>query len=374
MDLLPAWQQNMWERLMRDGTLRSHALLLKGRPGIGKYLFAHMLAKSLLCATPDTRSFACGQCVGCNWFEQHSHPNFALIVPDALAVILISQTSDAYRSTEASAVSSSDQPAKQRTGQQITVDQIRGLNDFVYLTGHQAGYKIVLIYPAETMNTAASNALLKKLEEPPENTLFILVSHQSQRLLPTIRSRCLQIAMPAPDIEMAIEWMLQRWPQRTETGRQIDAQQRDKQQYAHKLLALSGFSPFTALSLLDAIEQHQQFIEAVSTRARFDPLALAGAMQKQELTVTIDWLQKWCYDLTGFLADKRVRYHPDLQARIQSVCQQINLQACLGYLQFLNARQPLSRHPVNPRLFLEEIFIQYGRLLASESSVPEFDE
>ncbi|MCW5618621.1 MAG: hypothetical protein KIS65_05345 [Nitrosomonas sp.] len=63
----------------------------------------------------------------------------------------------------------------------MSISQIRALDDFVYLSGHQSGHKIVLIYPAETMNSAASNALLKKLEEPPEQVLFILVSHRSHR-------------------------------------------------------------------------------------------------------------------------------------------------------------------------------------------------
>ncbi|SER20094.1 DNA polymerase-3 subunit delta' [Nitrosomonas sp. Nm51] len=373
MNPLPVWQQRIWEKLMRGGVVRSHALLLKGRPGIGKYRFARMLAKSLLCVNPDARHTACGRCTGCNWFAQHTHPNFALIAPDALMLSLSSRALDANHSTKVPDPPAGERQTKQRAGQQITIGQIRGLNDFVYLTGHQAGFKIVLIYPAETMNTAAANALLKKLEEPPECTLFILVAHQPQRVLPTIRSRCLQIVMPAPDIETAIQWMLQHWPQQTDAEKYPDSLQLDKRQYAHMLLALSGYSPFLALPLVDTIERHRQFIDAVSTYASFDPLALAEAMQQQELTVTIDWLQKWCYDLAGFHVARRVRYHPYLEARIQPLCQQINLQACLAYLHFLNTRQPLSRHPVNVRLFLEEIFIQYGRLLASESAVPEFD-
>ncbi|SEN50481.1 DNA polymerase III subunit delta' [Nitrosomonas marina] len=376
MNLLPAWQQGIWKTLTHHGALRSHAWLLKGRRGIGKYWFASLLAKSLLCTRTGPQCIACGQCASCNWFDQHTHPNFKLITPDAmsLAMALDNKAGTEDHSAKTRLQTAGERKTKPRTGQQISIDQIRGLDDFVYLTGHQAGYKIVLIYPAETMNTPAANALLKKLEEPPENTLFILVTHQSQRLLPTVRSRCLQIAMPAPDIDAAVQWLLQHWPQQADAKKSTEPQQLNKQQDAHRLLALSGFSPFAALPLLETMEQHRQFIDAVSTHGRFDPLTLAEAMQKQELTVTIDWLQKWCYDLAAFHAAERVRYHPFLEARIQSLCQRINLRACLSFLQFLNARQSLSRHPVNERLFLEEIFIQYGRLLAAGSTVPEFEE
>jgi DNA polymerase-3 subunit delta' len=93
---------------------------------------------------------------------------------------------------------------------QISIEQIRKLTEFVYMTGHQNGYKIILIYPAESMNSAAANALLKKLEEPPADVLFLLVTHQAQHLLPTIRSRCQQIAMPIPDVQSSIDWLKQQ--------------------------------------------------------------------------------------------------------------------------------------------------------------------
>ena len=362
MSKLLGWQQEIWQKLMRNGEFRCHALLLKGRKGIGKFTFARFLAKSLLCVNHDARNAACNQCLSCNWFEQHTHPNFAMVLPEELSAAFGDpDNSVSSVSNMATDQQTSGNKTQKKPSQQISIGQIRALNDLVYLSGHQEGYKIVLIYPAEAMNTAAANALLKKLEEPPERTLFILVSHQPQRLLATIRSRCQQVNMPMPEVDTAVEWLKQ---QANTTG---------DSQNVLALLAMSGFSPFSALSFLEHRKQHQQFIEAISAIQRFDPLTLAESLQNQSLTMTVDWLQKWCYDLASYPATGEVRYHPLLEARIDAICQQINQQACLAFIRFLNTRQPLSRHPVNGRLFLEEILINYGKLISSSSCVLDFE-
>lgn len=72
----------------------------------------------------------------------------------------------------------------------ITVDEVRRVSKFLSMTSHDGGYRVVIVDPADDMNTNAANALLKNLEEPPQRTLFILISHAPGKLLPTIRSRC----------------------------------------------------------------------------------------------------------------------------------------------------------------------------------------
>ncbi|SFK90185.1 DNA polymerase III, delta prime subunit [Nitrosomonas aestuarii] len=361
MNKLFAWQQEVGQKLMRNHEFRCHALLLKGKKGIGKFIFARFLAKSLLCMQPDVDNAACDKCASCGWFEQHTHPNFALVIPQALSAVLGNHTEyvDNSAREEVDGPTVSDK-TKKKPGQQIGVDQIRRLNDLVYLSGHQDGYKIVLIYPAEAMNAAAANALLKKLEEPPEKTFFILVSHQPRRLLATVRSRCQQINMPIPDTDTAVRWLKQQ------------ANDSNAAQNMSALLAMTGYAPLSALSFQENIKQHQQFIEQISAVQQFDPLALAELLQNQDLTMTVDWLQKWCYDLASCQATGKVRYHPHLAGRIGVMCQQISQQACLAFINFLNVRQPLSRHPVNGRLFLEEILINYGKLIVSSSCTPDF--
>ena len=85
-EIAPIWQQEIWRKLTQNREFRGHALLLKGKKGIGKYEFARHLAKSLLCTAPTAEREACGKCLSCGWFEQSSHPNFYLVMPEALTV------------------------------------------------------------------------------------------------------------------------------------------------------------------------------------------------------------------------------------------------------------------------------------------------
>ena len=80
------WQQEIWRKLTQNREFRGHALLLKGKKGIGKYEFARQLAKSLLCTEPTAAHKACGECLSCGWFEQSSHPNFYPVMPEALTI------------------------------------------------------------------------------------------------------------------------------------------------------------------------------------------------------------------------------------------------------------------------------------------------
>jgi DNA polymerase-3 subunit delta' len=150
-----------------------HALLLEGPQGVGKatlafHLAGHMLkypaeqGAPLTLAEPDFRVA----------------PYRQLASGTHLSVLHISRPVDA-------------KTGKFKTG--ITVDEIRRVTHFLNRTAHDGGWRIVVVDPADDMNRNAANALLKTLEEPPQRTLFILISHSSGRLLPTIRSRCQSI-------------------------------------------------------------------------------------------------------------------------------------------------------------------------------------
>jgi DNA polymerase III subunit delta' len=147
-----------------------HALLLAGSQGIGKATLAFHLAYHLL-----------------------KHPAFEhapaeLCAPD--------QSSPLYRQIAMGAhpaVLYLTRPPNEKTkGYRtvLTVDEIRKVNRFLSMTSHDGSYRVVIVDPADDMNTSAANALLKNLEEPPSRTVFILIAHSPGGLLPTIRSRC----------------------------------------------------------------------------------------------------------------------------------------------------------------------------------------
>lgn len=354
MNNIYIWQADIWQMLTQGQAARGHALLLKGRKGIGKLVFARILAKSLLCEKPSVDAEACGSCPSCGWFEQEGHPDFRLVEPEALAALadeaMAEAGSDAETNTEMVPGSAK---GKKKLSKQIGVGQIRALMDLVHMSSHRNGYKIILIHPAETMNLAAANALLKNLEEPPPQTLFILVTHRPQNLLPTIRSRCRQIAMPTPDLATAIAWLKQQGAKDPET-----------------ILAAAGYAPLAALEFDDDdyLAQHKTFIRQIGTPGGFNPILLAEEMQKFDLPTAVSWMQKWCYDLMSFRTTGKIRYHLPMLATIKSLVSEIDPRSLASYSRSLISTQRLARHPLNPRLFLEEMLLSYAMLIAPARS------
>jgi len=324
------WQESDWVRLQELCKRPPHGLLFKGTKGIGKFDLAMNFAQSLLCRQPDEAGFACGQCPSCHWFSQGSHPDFRLLQPEALSL-------------DGEETESGKKPSKQ-----ISVDQVRGLAEFSGMSAHQGGRRVVVIHPAEAMNTNAANALLKNLEEPPQGLLFILVSHKPQQLLPTILSRCLSFALPAPDTVSATRWLAQQGVKNP-----VEA------------LAASGFAPLQAVQLDEQLgsEERDKLLRAVRQPAALDVFALAEALQKIEQVVVVQWLQQWSYDLNAMKLTGKLRYHIGEEAAVKKLVESVaplNLARLQSYLQ--SAKRE-ARHTLNPKLFLESLLFSYRQLM-----------
>lgn len=154
-----------------------HALILAGPVGIGKATLAFHLAHHLL-----------------KYPKSEAAPE-ALAAPDPTSSLFRQIATGAHPS-----VLHLTRPLNEKTKAYksvVTVDEIRKVSRFLSMTSHDGGYRVVIIDPADDMNTNAANALLKNLEEPPPRTLFVLVVHAAGGLLPTIRSRC-QLVRLAP--------------------------------------------------------------------------------------------------------------------------------------------------------------------------------
>ena len=333
-DIYP-WQKNDWARLQELRKRPAHGLLFKGSKGIGKLDLALNFAQSLLCQHPDESEFACGKCPSCHWFGQNSHPDFRLLQPEALS--LDGEETDDLKSV------SGKKPSKQ-----ISVDQVRGLADFIGMSAHQGGRRVVVIYPAEAMNPNAANALLKNLEEPPQGLLFILVAHKPQQLLPTILSRCLSFALPAPDAASASRWL-------AEQGVKNPAE----------ALAASGFAPLQAVQQDQQLgsEERDKLLRAVRQPTELDVFALAEALQKTEQVLVVQWLQQWCYDLSSMKQAGRLRYHPGEEAAIKKLVEPIAPLNLARLQKHLQTAKREAQHTLNPKLFFESLLLAYRQLM-----------
>ena len=335
MKYIYPWQKNDWVRLQELSKRPAHALLFKGTKGIGKFDLAMNFAQSLLCQHPDKSAFACGKCPSCHWFDQGSHPDFRLLQPETLS--LEGEEGEDFKSI------SGKKPSKQ-----ISVDQIRGLADFFGMSAHQGGRRVIVIHPAEAMNTNAANALLKNLEEPPQGLLFILVSHKPQQLLPTILSRCLSFALPAPDAASATRWLI-------EQGVKNPAE----------ALATSGFSPLQAVQLDEQLgsEERDKLLRAVRQPAALDVFALAEALQKTEQVLVVQWLQQWCYDLSSMKLAGKLRYHPGDETVIRKLVESITPLNLARLQKHLQTAKREAQHTLNPKLFFESLLFAYRQLM-----------
>ncbi|WP_151634803.1 DNA polymerase III subunit delta' [Noviherbaspirillum aerium] len=335
------WQDDAWAQLQQLSERMPHAILFHGAEGIGKTLFAERFAQSLLCQSPASGGHPCGQCDSCGWFSQYSHPDYRRVRPELL------DESEAAEGEEADAAEPKKAKSAKAPSKEIKIDQIRALADFMNISTHRQGMRVILLYPAEALNTAAANALLKTLEEPPPSTMFLLVSNSIDRLLPTILSRCRKFALAMPAPQQALAWL------------------RDKGvDDADVWLAEQGGAPLAAQALAqsDVREVMDEFLRTLAHPGVETALKTADRMQKIPLNDLVSWTQRWLYDMFSLKLAERIRYYPRYQKEIGALAQRVEMSDLLGVLKSIKDRRAVAGHPLSAKLFIEDMLLDYASL------------
>ena len=322
-DLYP-WLQPVWQRLIRrdQENMLPHALLLAGPRGLGKAEFGLRLATYLLCRE-RTADSACGECKSCRLLAAGSHPDLLQIEPE-------------------------------EEGKAIKVDQVRQINHFSSQTAQFDGYKIIWINPADALNINAANALLKNLEEPSGQALFILVTEQPGRLPATIRSRCHQVALSLPASQQAAEWLKQRLDD------DVDL-----------LLNLANGAPLLALrfSQSDFMAQRTELFGGMIAlqQAKTDPVELAQRWQAYDLLTVLSWLDLYLSDLIKLSLtgnDEQIKNLDQKKFLLHTVKQVAVNKLYLYKDQVQEARRGLlSGSNPNKILMLEDILLKWSRCI-----------
>ena len=318
------WQDSLWQQ-MAGRAQHAHAYLLHGPAGIGKRALAERLMASLLCKQPVGLE-ACGSCKSCSLLAAGSHPDNYILEPE-------------------------------EADKAIKVDQVRELVNFVVQTAQLGGRKVVLVEPVESMNVNAANALLKSLEEPSGNTILLLVSHQSSRLLPTIRSRCVQQACPLPSEALSLEWLAKALPECSDAQR-------------IELLTLAAGSPLAAVKLQaqGVREQRAAVVEGVKKLLKREISAthLAESWNAIPLLLLFDWFCDWSslilrYQLTQDEAGLGLE---DMRKVLQYLAQKTPQDKVLAIQDWILAQRQkvLGKANLNRVLLLEALLVQWASL------------
>jgi DNA polymerase-3 subunit delta' len=326
--MLYPWQKDDWTRLNQERERLPNAWMFTGLSGIGKRAFAEHLAQSLLCDSPSADFTPCGQCEACRWFSLGSHPDFRRLTPQQ-----------------------EDEEGKDKVTRKlpvIKIEAVREVIEFAHLTSHRSGQRVVLVEPAETLNPSAANALLKILEEPPADVLFLLVAHAPQRLLPTIRSRCRQYALTAPAAEVALTWLQQQGVPQAEFE-----------------LAHHGGAPLFDHDAVQAAVR-DAFISSLISPSLVDVLAQAEKLDKQKLPLAtpLEWLQQWLFDLAALRLSGTLRYFPDQRQALEKLALRANLPQLIACHDLLLRLVPFGQHTLNVRLQLEAALMAYLKIFA----------
>ena len=322
------WQQDQWDyfiRLQQSNTL-PHAILLSGPEGIGKHDFANNICEAILCQQVADTGFACGQCKHCLLMEANTYPDFVHVQPE-------------------------------EDKNTISIDEIRELIAKLHLTKHFESKKIALIEHADCMNTNAANALLKTLEEPPDDTIIILVTSAPLKLSATIRSRCQFVAFHSPTQEQALSWL-----KSTAAGTDWEP-----------LLRVAQGAPLQAMQyhqteLLDQrIAVVQGFLEVFE--ANSDPIDIAGRIEAIPFSLCFQWIQTVIVDLLRIkgVENPITLENPDFYRSLLALAPRMQVPLLLEFWELVIERKRIFDNSLNRRLFAESLLVRTHKLALKHS-------
>jgi DNA polymerase III subunit delta' len=326
------------KKILEEALVRSqvaHAYLFYGEESIGKLATALAFTQAILCERQadrmegnadasvrkkETAFDGCSRCRACRAVETGMHPDVAIVKP---------------------------------LGSQIKIDQIRTVQEVLTLKPLIGVRKVIIIDDAESMNLQAANCFLKTLEEPPDESLLILITSRPHRLLPTLLSRCQQIRFDAP---------------RREEIKRLLIQQRGLTESAAESFAALSMGRIGRVLTTDMAEikdQRDKTVELFSNKALSDLNQLiinaqSFAADDETWKATLNWILIWLRDLLIYQhnPDSELLINLDRQQELASHSQSLSTTALLRIMSLLLAFQQAFHRNLNRTLVLETVLLE----------------
>ena len=333
----PPWLERQLRELVAQ---RSHAVLLHGPSGLGQYDLALDLAKAWLCEAPhrDSLAPACEACQSCHAVAVRTHADLLVLMPETVLI---------ERDWPLPEKAQSDIDEKKRkASREIRIDALRDAVEFAQRTSGRGKGKLVLVYPAEAMNTVTANALLKTLEEPPGAVRFILATEAAHDLLPTIRSRCLSVTLVQPQKGEARQWLVAGGVPESD---------------AAVLLAACGGRPSLALQWWNTGRTADRWA-AVPRGLRNGRVEVLDGFTPREI---VDAMQKLCHDLLVSAQGSSPRFFQP--ADLSALRMPVPAAALNAWNRYLSRMLRQIDHPFHPGLLVDALVDEAAKTLNSGS-------
>ena len=310
------WQKTTWDTLTTRFPNIGHGLLFYGKQGCGKHAFAKHFLAWVLCLNKQPHG-ACGECSSCQWLKSDTHPNYVHITTD-------------------------EENKKQNA--KIKIEKIRDLLPFVQQTGE--GWRVILIEPAEALNLASSNALLKTLEEPGERVVLILLADHYLKLPTTIRSRLQHFALDRISYEQATSYLDEHLSELAEVQPDL-------------LLGLSNDMPLQAIEIAksDWFAKRQIFLNdwLKIVAQKNMPLFFSGKWQK-ELSFN-DFIVLFEYLLGDLICVKLNQPQKNTDLDFDQLSPYYDLESLFNIYSEVQQAKKLVEQNVQSQLIIDQLFI-----------------
>ena len=312
------WHQNVWETLTTRFPNIGHGLLFYGKKGCGKETFAEQFLAWVLCAKRQPKHLACGECGSCQWLKADTHPNYVHITTDE---------------------DNKKQNAK------IKIEKIRDLLPFVQQTVD--GWRVIIIEPAEALNTASANALLKTLEEPGDRVVIILLADHYLKLPATIRSRLQHFALDRINQQQAEQFLNQH------LSHSDLAQQ-------HLLMNLSNHMPLQAITLSESewIPQRAEFLKDWQKLVMDKNMPMAIATKWNKALTFSDFSQMFEYLLSDLICVKLNQQLKNTDLDFNVLAERYSLETLFSIYADLQQSKQYIEQNVQTNLVLDQLCIR----------------